>query len=53
MKQAKIKALTIEPILAYIYAKKTEFKNLRIIFTGKLNSIVPEKIKERLRESYV
>lgn len=53
MKEAKLKALTIEPIMAYIYAKKTEFKNIRIIFTGKLNGISPEKIKERLRESYV
>lgn len=53
MKEAKLKALTIEPILAYIYAKQTEFKNIRIIFTGKLNNISTEKIKERLRESYV
>lgn len=53
MKEAKLKALTIEPIVAYIYAKKTEFKNIRIIFTGKLNGISPERIKERLRESYV
>ena len=53
MKEAKQKALTIEPILAFIYAKRTEFKNIRIILTGKLNNINPEKIKERLRESYV
>ena len=53
MKEAKLKALTIEAIVAYIYAKKTEFKNIRIIFTGKLNGISPERIKERLRESYV
>lgn len=53
MKEAKIKALTIEPIVSFIYAKQTELKNLRIIFTGKLNNISNEKIKERLRESYV
>ena len=53
MKEAKLKALTIEPVVAYIYAKQTEFKNIRIIFTGKLNNISNEKIKERLRESYV
>ncbi len=53
MKEAKLKALTIEPILAYVYAKRTEFKNIRIIFTGKLNNMSLEKIKERLRESYV
>lgn len=53
MKEAKLKSLTIEPIVAYTYAKQTEFKNIRIIFTGKLNNINCEKIKERLRESYV
>lgn len=53
MKEAKLKSLTIEPIVAYTYAKQTEFKNIRIIFTGKLNNISNEKIKERLRESYV
>lgn len=53
MKEAKLKALTVEPIVAYIYAKQTEFKNIRIIFTGKLNNISNNKIKERLRESYV
>lgn len=53
MKDAKLKALTIEPIVAYTYAKQIEIKNIRIIFTGKLNNITPEKIKERLRESYV
>lgn len=53
MKEAKLKALTIEPVVAYIYAKQTEFKNIRIIFTGKLNNISTEKIIERLRKSYV
>ena len=53
MKEAKLKSLTIEPIVAYTYAKQTEFKNIRIIFTGKLNNINSEKIKEILRESYV
>ena len=53
MKESKLKALTIEPIIAYIYAKETEIKNVRIIFTGKLNNISPDKIKERLREAYV
>ena len=53
MKDAKLKALTIEPIVAYTYAKQIEIKNIRIIFTGKLNNINCETIKERLRESYV
>ena len=33
MKEAKLKSLTIEPIVAYIYAKKTEFKNIRTFCT--------------------
>ena len=45
MKEAKLKALTIEPVVAYIYAKQTEFKNIRIIFTGKLNK---RKVKGKL-----
>ena len=53
MKDSKLKALTIEPIVAYIYAKETEIKNIRIILTGKLNNINSKLIKERLRESYV
>lgn len=53
MKGSKFKAITIEPIIAYIYAKETEIKNVRIIFTGKLNNIDPKLIKERLRNSYV
>lgn len=53
MKESKLKALTIEPIVAYIYAKETEIKNIRIILTGKLNNINSKMIKERLRESYV
>lgn len=50
---AKFKALTIEPLVAYVYAKETEIKNIRIILTGKINQIKPENIKERLRDSYV
>ena len=50
---AKYKALTIEPLVAYVYAKETEIKNIRIILTGKINQIEPQIIKERLRDSYV
>ena len=53
MKQAKLKALTIEPIIAYWYAKETEIKNVRILLQAKMNKIPSNQIKERLRESYV
>jgi len=53
MKNAKYVSFGIEPILAYVYAKETEIKLLRIIIVGKLNNIASEVIRERLRDSYV
>lgn len=53
VKSAKYQALTVEPLIAYLYAKESEVKILRIIMTGKINGIDSETIKERLRESYV
>ncbi|QAA34062.1 V-type ATP synthase subunit C [Clostridium manihotivorum] len=53
MKDAKYVTFGPEPILAYIYAKESEIKNIRIIMVGKLNNISSEVIRERLREVYV
>lgn len=53
MKNAKIIPFGVEPLLAYIYAKETEIKIIRIIMVGKLNNISAEVIRERLRDSYV
>lgn len=53
IKQAKYIHLTIEPLIAYLFAREAEIKMARIIMTSKLNGISTEKIKERLRESYV
>lgn len=53
MKDAKFKAITIEPVVAYAYAKEAEIKAVRIILAGKLNDIDPDVIKERLRDAYV
>lgn len=41
-----------EPIFAYIVAKETEIKNLRIIMVSKLNHISPEATRERVRDIY-
>ena len=49
---AKYKTLTPEPVAAYILAKETEAKCVRIIMTCKLQDIDPETIKERVREAY-
>ena len=53
IKDAKYKTLTPEPVAAYILAKETEAKCVRIIMTCKLQNIDPEIIKERVREAYV
>ncbi|MBU5487825.1 V-type ATP synthase subunit C [Clostridium sp. MSJ-8] len=53
MKDAKLIPFGIEPVLAYIYAKETEIKVIRIIMVGKLNNIAGEVIRERLRDIYV
>lgn len=53
VKEAKYKTLTPEPVAAYILAKETEAKCVRIIMTCKLQGIDAETIKERVREAYV
>lgn len=53
VKEAKYKTLTPEPVVAYILAKETEAKCVRIILTCKLHDIDTEIIKERVREVYV
>ncbi len=42
-----------EPIIAYIIAKETEIKIIRIIMVGKINKVNTEVIRERLRDLYV
>lgn len=53
VKNAKYVSFGAEPLIAYIYAKETEIKVIRIIMVGKLNSIAPDTIRERLRDVYV
>lgn len=53
MKDSKMIAFGGEPLLAYIYAKETEIKVIRIIMVGMLNNITGEVIRERLRDVYV
>ena len=53
IKDAKYKSLTMEPMVAYIYARETEVKTVRIIMSGKINGIEADIIKERLRDAYV
>lgn len=53
VKDAKYISLTLEPLVAYIYARETEVKTVRIILNSKVNNIDPDVIKERLRDAYV
>lgn len=42
-----------EPIIGFIQAKETEWKNLRIIMAGKMAGMPDVEIRERLRDTYV
>lgn len=52
-KKAKYITFGPEPLFAYMIAKETEIKIIRIIMVGKVNKISPERIRERLRDIYV
>ncbi len=53
LKRAKLALYGPEPLVAYVLAKETELKNMRILLVGKLNGIPKEIIEEHLREPYV
>lgn len=49
----KYNPFTISPLIAYVLAKENEIKSVKIILSGKNNQLPDEKVKERLRASYV
>lgn len=53
IKPQKYNSFTISPLAAYVLAREIEMKNVRIILSGKKNSLKEESIRERLRELYV
>lgn len=53
LKKAKLALYGVEPLVAYVWAKEIELKNIRIILIGRLNGLAKEAIAERLRVSYV
>lgn len=53
IREAKYVSFGVEPIIAYVLAKETEIKVVRIIMVGKLNNVEPDVIKGRLRDMYV
>ncbi len=53
LQSAKLKAFGPDPLFAYLFAKETEIKNIRIILSGKMGNLPDESIRERLRQLYV
>ncbi len=53
MRSQKSEPFSIGPLVAYIIAKQTEIKAVRLILTAKLNSLSDSIIRERIREMYV
>ena len=53
LKRTKLALYGPEPLVAYVLAKETELKNIRILLVGKLNGLPKEIIEEHLREPYV
>jgi V/A-type H+-transporting ATPase subunit C len=42
----------VEPVVAYLWEKEMETKNLRIILLGKATGVVPDEIRRYVRGSY-
>lgn len=53
VRNAKQVVMGVEPLIAYLFAKEAEIKNVRIIMTGKINKLPVDLIRERLRQAYV
>jgi len=53
LSRARLKAFGIEPVIAYIWAKEMELKNIKLIITGLQHNLQPGFLKEHLRRVYV
>ncbi len=53
VRKARTVTMGVEPLIAYLYAKEAEIRNVRIIMTGKMNKLPADLIRERLRVCYV
>jgi V/A-type H+-transporting ATPase subunit C len=49
----KYNSFSVGPLVAYVLARESEIKTVRIILTGKQNGFSEESIRERIREMYV
>lgn len=53
VRNAKYISFGIEPLIGYLVAKEADIKTARIIMAGKLSDLSSERIRERLRKTYV
>ncbi len=53
IKPQKNNHFSVEPLAAFILARESEIKSVRIILSGKLNNLSQDLIRERIREMYV
>jgi len=53
IREQKQNPFTIGPLAAYILARENEIKAVRIILSGKQNSLKDSSVRERLRDLYV
>lgn len=52
LKESHFIPFGIEPVLSYLLAKESEVQAIRIVMASKLAGVAPEKISERLRDTY-
>lgn len=52
LQEAKFEAFGPRPLLAYLLAKETEIKNLRVILNGMANDLPAKLIRKNLRDNY-
>ena len=52
-KESKYVVFGPEPLFTYLVAKEREINAVRMIMVSKINNISSDKIRERLRETYV
>ena len=51
--KARYVAMGPWPIVAFLWAKENDVRNVRILLSGKINGASTEAIRERLRDAYV
>ncbi len=52
LKESRFVPFGIEPVLSYLIAKENETQSIRIVMASKIAGVNPDKITERLRETY-